>query len=312
VTTRMPVQLFTHVEAFQANLQRVCGRFSVNPIDRSGQMKGRISLSRSSGIDIASIGADVDRAVRTRKDIKGDHADYFFLIVQSKGRALMCQETCKTLLREGDMFLVDSALPSAFAFHGRYSQQISLHLPRDSMIGRFGARIYGGIDLRREDDLSVAMRSVLNRMLEGSYEDRGRLSEAFLSVLGAYLVGRADRPQLGENRSLLAAALRAIDLHHSDPEFCPRKLADHLGVSLRKLQREFKQIEETPRRRLMAVRLTAAHEALRRRLTAAGPQTVTAIAYAHGFNDLSYFYREFRNRYGLVPGEAVAGAAAAD
>lgn len=303
----IPARTYTHVEAFQADIRSVCGGFNVSPASRSGQMKGRISLERLSGVEVASIGLDADRVVREQRDVRADAADHFFLIVQTRGKVLMRQGDHRTLLREGDMFLIDSAAPASFEFQGRYSEQISLHLPRRDMISRFGDRIHGGIDLKREDALSVAMRSVLKRMLDNPAGDSSPLAEAFLSVFGAYLVERRNgmRSIVADNRNLLAAALRAIDLHYSDPQFGPQELADHLGVSLRKLQREFRQIEETPRGKLMAMRLASAYEALRR--PAIGPRTVSAIAYEQGFSDLSYFYREFRKRYGVAPGVTATG-----
>ena len=192
------------------------------------------------------------------------------------------------------------------SFEGHYSEQISLHLPRDDMVRRFGDQIHGGIDLKREDALSLAMRSVLERMLGGRSTGSNRLAEAFLGVFGAVLFDRRNgaRPQIADDRSLIGAALRAIDLYACDPEFGPKELAGHLGVSLRKLQREFRQIEETPRQKLMSTRLARAHQALRQRSAAIEPRTVSEIAYEQGFNDLSYFYREFRKRYGVAPGEA--------
>ena len=297
-----------NVEAFQADLRHVCGRFNVSPAQRSGQMNGRIALDRLCGVEIASIGLDADRVTRDQRDINNDDANYFFLIVQAKGRGLMRQGGHRALLREGDMFLVDSAKPSCFDFQGRYSEQISLHLPRHEVVSRFGDWIHGGIDLRREDALSLAMRSVLKRMLDSRPAASGRLVEAFLSVFGAFLFERRNgaRPQIADDRSLIAAALRAIDLYAADPEFGPKELASHLGVSLRKLQREFRQIEDTPRRKLMSTRLARAHEALLRRSAAVRPRTVSEIAYEQGFNDLSYFYREFRKRYGFAPGDAAA------
>ena len=39
----------------------------------------------------------------------------------------------------------------------------------------------------------------------------------------------------------------------------------------------------------------------------AGGRSITAIAYECGFNDLSYFNRSFRRRFGLTPTEARAG-----
>jgi AraC family transcriptional regulator, positive regulator of tynA and feaB len=297
-----------NVDAFQADLRHVCGRFNVVPAQRSGQMNGRIALDRLCGVEIASIGLDADRVARDARDIRTDDANYFFLILQARGRGLMRQGGHHALLREGDMFLVDSAEPSCFDFQGRYSEQISLHLPRDEVTSRFGDWIHGGIDLRREDTLSIAMRSVLKRMLDSRPVAGDRLVEAFLGVFGAFLFERRNgaRPQIADDRSLIAAALRAIDLYAGDPEFGPSELAGHLGVSLRKLQREFRRIEDTPRRKLMSTRLARAHDALRRRSTEVAPRTVSEIAYEHGFNDLSYFYREFRKRYGFAPGDATA------
>lgn len=308
MTLPFTARSYENVEAFQAGLRHVCGNFNVSPAQRSGQMNGRIALDRLCGVEIASIGLDADRVTRDQCDISNDDANYFFLIVQTRGRGVMRQGNHHALLREGDMFLVDSAEPSCFDFQGRYSEQISLHLPRDEVVSRFGDWIHGGIELRREDALSLAMRSVLKRMLDSQPAASDRLVEAFLSVFGAFLCERRNgaRPQISDDRSLIAAALRAIDLHAADPEFGPKELADHLGVSLRKLQREFRQIEDTPRRKLMSTRLARAHEALLRRSAAVAPRTVSEIAYEQGFNDLSYFYREFRKRYGFAPGDATA------
>lgn len=41
--------------------------------------------------------------------------------------------------------------------------------------------------------------------------------------------------------------------------------------------------------------------------TAAPPRPITEIAYASGFNDLSYFNRVFKRRYGMTPREARKG-----
>jgi AraC family transcriptional regulator, positive regulator of tynA and feaB len=299
---------YTHVDSFQTDITGVCGHFNVSPVSRSGQMKGRIALDRLCGVEIASIGLDADRVARDQRDIRSDDADYFFLIYQARGKVLMRQGGYHTLLRKGDMFLVDSAQPASFEFRGLYSEQISLHLPRDEMVSRFGDQIHGGIDLKREDALSLAMRSVLERILGGHSTGGARLAEAFLGVFGAFLFDRRNgvRQQIFDDRSLIGAALRTIDQYAGDPEFGPTELAVHLGVSLRKLQREFRKIEETPRQKLMSTRLARAHQALRQRSAAIGPRTVSEIAYEQGFNDLSYFYREFRKRYGVAPGD-IAG-----
>ncbi len=66
------------------------------------------------------------------------------------------------------------------------------------------------------------------------------------------------------------------------------------------MQRHFQPLGETPGHRLLNRRLDLAH----RRLTqgqADQSQAVTAIALDCGFNDLSYFHREFRKKFGMTP-----------
>ncbi len=52
-------------------------------------------------------------------------------------------------------------------------------------------------------------------------------------------------------------------------------------------------------------RLTRAHHVLSD--PHSGGLTITAIAYAAGFGDLSYFSRCFRRRFGATPSEIRAG-----
>ncbi|WP_158215833.1 helix-turn-helix domain-containing protein [Notoacmeibacter marinus] len=305
MTALIPAASFSHVDTFEPSIRSICGRFTVAPSDRSGALKGRLSLERLGGAEMAFVGLQADRVIRQKQDIRADPGNHYFLVFQDRGHALMQQGASRCLLREGDMFLVDSTTPSRFDYQGRYSEQISLHLPRSSMQSRFGSRIRGGIDIKREDALSIAMRSVLKRMLDRDAENNDHLAEAFFGILGAFLIDFDDgrRVSIGDSDSLIASALQEIDLRYKDSDFGPQDLADRLGVSLRVLQRAFKDIDETPRQKILATRLAKAHTALSNQSHGSGPRTVSTIAFAQGFNDLSYFYREFGKRYGYAPGK---------
>jgi AraC-like DNA-binding protein len=73
------------------------------------------------------------------------------------------------------------------------------------------------------------------------------------------------------------------------------------------LQRHFQQLDETPGKRLLNVRLDHAHAKLSGQANGSKDQSVSTIAYHCGFNDLSHFYREFRKRYGKAPGALIKG-----
>ena len=305
MTKTMLAGALTEIDEVQSKIHSVCGRYQLNPTEGSGPVMARFGLERTGGLDVARIGLTADRVERGPRDIKHDPGGYFFLVVQQAGRVEMENGESRCPLAPGDMYLVDSDQPSRFDFQGRYAEQLSVHLPREDMLRRFGRRIHGGIAIGRREPLGIAMRSVLLRLLTGEAAAGGHLSEAFFGVLGAYL---ADLDQGGRCRQsdadiLLAAALREISLRFQDPDFGPSELADLLGVSMRTLQRAFSRIDETPRQRLLTTRLEHARAALLRMSRNPTNATIGAVVYEQGFNDLSHFYKEFQKHYGVTPGK---------
>lgn len=78
------------------------------------------------------------------------------------------------------------------------------------------------------------------------------------------------------------------------------------GVSPRYVQALFESDGNTFSQFLLGERLARAHQML------ADPRqrahSISAIAYASGFSDLSYFKRAFRRRYGATPSDVRAAA----
>jgi AraC-like DNA-binding protein len=87
-----------------------------------------------------------------------------------------------------------------------------------------------------------------------------------------------------------------IDDRFGDIGFNSAKMAAALGVSARYLQMVFAEVGTTPSRFLVARRLDAAAARLK---CLDGPRRITDIAMECGFNDLSYFSRAFRRRFGV-------------
>lgn len=294
------------VDAFSSDLKAVCGAFNIEPqlTDRD-HLQAHLSVKKTGGLDLARVGVNADSVHRAKRDIRYDPGEHFFLILQQKGRAHMTQGEASTRAECGDMFVVDATKPCTFRYDGRYSLQLSVHLPRDEMLHRFGKRICGGIDIDGNDPLAIAMKAVLAKLLTAP-ESSAQLHtvEAFYSVFGALLTERA----LGNghtpdaNRQLVARALTLIGEHYQNPDFKTQGLADNLGVSLRRLQRAFQIIDETPHERLQRYRVLAVNEAI----LSQPSRTITELAYSAGFRDLSTFYRSYRKYFGRPPGQVDA------
>ena len=287
------------VEILEAEIRRVCGSFNLEPMQRTGVVNGDVTTRRIGPFDTAIVALDESEVARSPRAIRQDPGEYFFLLVQDAGQCRVEQGDHVAELSPGDMFLVDSVKPSTFLYRGERSNQLSLHIPREEVLHRFGTACSGGLSISRDDPLWVAMRAVIAKMLleEGA---QAQLGEAFLGLMGAYL--HSARSTGASAETLLSRALAMIDRHRADPTFGPRELAGRLNVSERMLQRHFRPLGETPGHRLLNRRLELAHAQLSARKGEHLAEGVTAVAFDCGFNDLSYFYREFRKKYGMTPG----------
>ena len=83
---------------------------------------------------------------------------------------------------------------------------------------------------------------------------------------------------------------------------------EQLNLGSRQLQRKVRAITgKTPSDIIRIFRLQRARDMLNKR---AG--TVTEVAYAVGFSNLSYFAKSFKNEFGMTPSEALNQSAKND
>ncbi len=292
-----------NIDQFKENIQSVCGRFLVNPVLRRPEVRSDVKLSSNGGFDIVSVTQDTHSIERSAMDVRRDPGEHFFLILQERGCAQLGQGDHLQAVPEGDMFVVDSTMPSRFQYHGQLTTQLSLHLPREEMIHRFGKRVYGGMQISGRDPLAQAMRSILNSLVNTNDPSQTHVSEAFYSVLGAYLlnraIGEASRPD--PRRLLVQRATDVMAQNFREPGFSVSHVADILNVSRRHLQRAFRFVGNTPRERLMDMRLDTA----RRMLNDHQAKSVAQVAYDCGFSDLSTFHRQYKARFKAPPGTEI-------
>ena len=268
--TLRPTQL--PVERFEADLQEICGAFSVRPEPDRKSVRGNVTLLSSAGIEMAHVAADLQQVVRSRRQVRRDQSETYFLILQEEGKALMSQNEQSHLLHPGDMVLVDSASPSDFTFFGSYNRQLSLHLPRAELHERFGERIVrGGTALSRHDPTSLAICAVLSKVLGEEQPTPGAtlyLREAILGLLGAMLYERSQREGYAgmdvdfSGATALAAGQAYVDSHYRNPDLTIQSMAEDLGLSARQLQRAFCSIGSTPTKYILVKRLEHARRGL--------------------------------------------------
>jgi len=138
---------------------------------------------------------------------------------------------------------------------------------------------------------------VLTACVTNLLTQRQRLRERFR------LGESAPPPTVPAAPSQLDVKLRPlVEAHLVDPEFGPEALAEAASLSYHQLYRSLRdELGNTPTGYIRTVRAECAAALLRQ-----GAGSVTEIAYAVGFESLSYFRRAFKERFDATPSDFLA------
>ena len=102
-----------------------------------------------------------------------------------------------------------------------------------------------------------------------------------------------------ENNPLMESCIAYIKAHLDETELSVQDIAAAIGIGRNRFQKEIKDASGlSPVELVRSVRLHEAH-----RLLLEKKLSVSEIAYAVGFNNLSYFTRCFKSEFGVVPSE---------
>jgi AraC-like DNA-binding protein len=239
-------------------------------------------------------------------------SSFLNLQLQVTGSSDASHEGHSTHLLPGDFALFDPLRPYSVTFD-EPTHVCVLRIPRAQLSLR-------GLDLEPHLGLRIAGSGGAGAMLSGfllSVWPWGDtvFQHAWSEPVGEMIFGLLDlvypsstdaRESTPAAHKTLARAKQLIETHLCDPTFDIPKIADVLGVSLRYVQVLFASHGTTPSAYLLKRRLEVVAAQLRR--PAGSRPRICAAAYAAGFNDLSYFHKAFRRRYGTSPGEFARAA----
>lgn len=265
--------------------------------------QGVLTSLRAGRFEIASVRSTPARTRGLGDPRKSGDGTFVLQLVHS-GSCLLRHNSLETELRAGDLVLADARKSHGLDFKGPL-HGLSAPLPwrrfaayAEAMEAMAGRRIDAHAGASAV--LSSFLRSTWDHLAERDGRDWPDAAEDVVwDLFEAVLRGNASaHPGTGRADRLRREARTYADARLADPGFDSAELARALGVSARYLQAVFAQVGTTPSRFLLARRLEAAAMALRR---LDRPCSITAISLDCGFNDLSYFSRSFRNRFGVSP-----------
>ena len=209
-------------------------------------------------------------------------------------------------LRPGSLVLLKLDEPFFSADGANHKRFTNVHFPMNTMRTMVaGVDDMVGRELEPGGALSLAMDySDLLLRHPAAVEEAGMAIAAHLTDLAALGLGaRKEHAIAAQRRGLRAVRLKAVlmilERRFAEPDFSAQKLAVAAKLSERYVNELLYEAGASFTLRLNELRLRKAADLLAR------PEgRISDIAFDCGFNDLSYFNRCFRRRFGLTPSAA--------
>jgi AraC-like DNA-binding protein len=275
--------------------------------DFSGRVEGLILDSGA----VARVKMSPATATRSSVELERSSSDCIYANYVLLGEIQVAQCGRATVARRGDLVTYDSSQPvTVIKSNADPYEDLTLRIPKFLLAEscREETALHN-VCIEAEkiiSPLSSCLAFLSQNLLTTSREELSALYEVCAQLLpvAASYVHRADngtdyleRPSNFYGRELTAF----IDEHLADAELSPRFAAEHLGISVRYVHKQFAAKGMT----FSAYVTTKRLEFIRRDLISAAcrNQPISAIAYRWGFNDLSTFIRAFKKKFSCSPSQ---------
>ncbi|MGO9359937.1 MAG: helix-turn-helix domain-containing protein [Xanthobacteraceae bacterium] len=296
---------------WESRLRSVCGRFQPRPVDGAISVAGDVALQAASGFEIARVSNDLSTVHRDQNDIRLDFGENLFLLIQLEGCCGVEQYGRQSVIGPGDCVLLDSSTPLVIYFEGRFSDHLSVHLPRQLLLSEQHTDLEIARRLGAEDPMSAVLRSLVAKLVQTNADSAKApsLRQLLFQATRQSFARDTDAPQALADSSdgRLDAAQLLIDRHLTEDYLSLEWLARRLGVSSRTLQMDFNRVGSTVTGLIRTRRLLLARDRLVEMRHSAREATISQVAYAAGFNDISYFNRSFKEAFQQSPRDFLRG-----
>jgi AraC-like DNA-binding protein len=261
-------------------------------------------------VGLGCFNGTISRISRTARDVAADGADNFCLTMQCRQSASVRQSGRETRLDQASAVLLTNAEPGEvcagdgmgwFAVNVSHKHLLQLVANAEDLIG---------VPLDADNEALRHLQRYLAVLLapEGIGSNPAlieRVGSTVVDLVALALGAGSDAAEAASLRGLRAARLQAvlaaIRSGFADASFSSLHVAIGLGLSRRYVNDLLHETGTSFAERVMELRLQKARAMLADRGN--DRLKVSEIAYACGFNEVSYFNRCFRARFGASPSE---------
>lgn len=288
----------------------ICGAFVDLKLQRceNHSFDGSFSSRALGSLLLARVEADSHGVVRSKRS----NADCFLVGFHVAGDGIYSQGGRTSHVRAGEMSILDGTRPFEIFFPHRFTT-LTLKIPYSALRARLrDPDSVTASPLTDQYGINRLVGAYLQNLSRELFDARVDVREAIADNLCELIAIAGNQTQDSSHAGtpgtvLFDAMLRHIDCNLADPELSPRAAAEHFGISVRYVHKLFEPSGTTFNQLLLDRRLQRCFEDLAR--TTPRRKIVSTIAYNWGFNDLSYFGRAFRRKFGRVPSDCLGEAA---
>lgn len=225
------------------------------------------------------------------------------LYVSLRGEALFQQAGRRQVIGPGDLLVCDADGQFVRGF-GRGLDELALRVDRTALPDVDSPSPGQPLIIRRGEDNPCAR--AIARLVGGAMSGHSILppdEQTVMDLLAALVTGGTARPHVMHR----ALACAHVEERLQDPRLAAPEVAEAVGISGRQLTRVFAELGTTFPRHVLRRRLDLAHSLLTG--PEAGSLVTATVATRCGFHSVSRFSQNFRDRFGVAPGELRRAAA---
>jgi AraC-like DNA-binding protein len=273
---------------------------------RTGSRSARMLVDTRTFGDLELLHTNVVRGgfsvLRSQAHIASSASNSFFVGCVLDGVASFTQESRSVALQASDLAVLDSTRPYRIDVD-RYLDALWIRVPRHRIEGRMprAAEV-----LAQRIDGSVGTGHLTSTLVTASQREAAnlsaseslRISNSLLDLLSLSLEvsgSQEDRRPL----QILRRIQNHIDANIADPGLSRDSIARSHGISTRYLSKIFEREGLSVARWIRLRRLELSRQRIEAR--GSGAATISEIAFACGFTDVSSFNRAFKRHFGATP-----------
>jgi AraC-like DNA-binding protein len=249
--------------------------------------------------EIVDVFADAQKATRSPTALALDASDSLIINLQVQGNCIIETAERDTSIGVGQCAVIETREPYRLTFPQRF-RQVVLKLPR-SIVDMRSLRLHGAAVRPSTARLLFQMSDWALKELDAVGDEEAQAFETSVSEVLRSGLGGEEFPAVGDapTEARYRQAIDFIEGNLEKASLNSGRLARELGTSVRSLTRLFRLHGTTVEQFIWQRRLDATrHDLLDGRLA---HRTITEIAFARGFSDLSHFSRRFTQAYGQSP-----------